>query len=123
MVDDGVHLKIVGQHDAVVAEFLPQKFPNDRRRQGGRTLIVQRVIQHMGRHHRRDAVRRRIAAAVKADGGLMSYEDLATYQGRVERATDRIRFLPNGANGTNNIGEFLAIVHALAMRRKYKQKK
>jgi gamma-glutamyltranspeptidase / glutathione hydrolase len=31
-------------------------------------------------------VARRIAAAVKADGGLLSYEDLATYQGRVEPA-------------------------------------
>jgi gamma-glutamyltranspeptidase / glutathione hydrolase len=31
-------------------------------------------------------VARRIAAAVKADGGLMSYEDLASYKGRVEPA-------------------------------------
>lgn len=31
-------------------------------------------------------IARRIAAAVKADGGLMSYEDLATYQGRIEPA-------------------------------------
>jgi gamma-glutamyltranspeptidase/glutathione hydrolase len=31
-------------------------------------------------------VARRIAAAVKADGGLMSYEDLASYQGRIEPA-------------------------------------
>jgi gamma-glutamyltranspeptidase / glutathione hydrolase len=29
-------------------------------------------------------VARRIAAAVKADGGLLSYEDLASYQGRIE---------------------------------------
>jgi gamma-glutamyltranspeptidase/glutathione hydrolase len=31
-------------------------------------------------------VARRIAAAVKADGGLLSYEDLATYKGRLEPA-------------------------------------
>jgi len=32
-------------------------------------------------------VAHRIAAAVKADGGLLSLEDLATYQGRIEPAT------------------------------------
>ncbi len=31
-------------------------------------------------------IARRIAAAVQADGGLMSYEDLATYRGRLEAA-------------------------------------
>ena len=31
-------------------------------------------------------VARRIAAAVQADGGLLSYEDLATYRGRLEAA-------------------------------------
>jgi len=31
-------------------------------------------------------VARRIAAAMKADGGLMTYEDLATYKGRIEPA-------------------------------------
>jgi gamma-glutamyltranspeptidase / glutathione hydrolase len=31
-------------------------------------------------------VARRIAAAVKVDGGLLSYEDLATYKGRIEPA-------------------------------------
>ena len=31
-------------------------------------------------------IARRIAAAVKADGGLLSYEDLATYKGRIEPA-------------------------------------